>query len=353
MFGKRASFSGALLMENGSKFSTPIELEHSKRPAGLELPWPVYAMAWARNGPIACGSYSEDANNRIMIIDTQTVEHECHLSRGAEAKVDFPCTNVKWSPDTTETATNTLFASSSEFMRIWNYDTTTQSIVTKCVLMPKMKSNGSVAPLTSFDWNAVDPSLLISSSVDTTCTIWDLNTQTAVTQLIAHDKEVLDVSFTVNSVDMFVSVGADGSARLFDLRSLDHSTIIYEHPRGKPLLRLAANIRDPNLFACIAADESTVYILDMRAPSAPVVELKGHSAAVNSVAWAPTQRNVIATSSDDCQSIIWDISAGRPEGQIGLAYSSPTGLELNNLSWEPRSSHIALASGKSIQTISV
>lgn len=28
--------------------------------------------------------------------------------------------------------------------------------------------------------------------------------------------------------DMFASVGADGSVRMFDLRHLEHSTIIYE-----------------------------------------------------------------------------------------------------------------------------
>jgi WD repeat-containing protein 68 len=51
---------------------------------------------------------------------------------------------------------------------------------------------------------------------------------TAKTQLIAHDKEVYDVRFCANSVDVFVSCGADGSVRMFDLRSLEHSTIIYE-----------------------------------------------------------------------------------------------------------------------------
>jgi WD repeat-containing protein 68 len=51
---------------------------------------------------------------------------------------------------------------------------------------------------------------------------------TAKTQLIAHDKEVFDVRFCAGSVDVFVSCGADGSVRMFDLRSLEHSTIIYE-----------------------------------------------------------------------------------------------------------------------------
>ena len=38
--------------------------------------------------------------------------------------------------------------------------------------------------------------------------------------------------FCANSVDVFVSCGQDGSVRMFDLRSLEHSTIIYE-PTGK------------------------------------------------------------------------------------------------------------------------
>ena len=36
---------------------------------------------------------------------------------------------------------------------------------------------------------------------------------------------------------MFASVGADGSVRMFDLRHLEHSTIIYEDPQHTPLLR--------------------------------------------------------------------------------------------------------------------
>lgn len=36
------------------------------------------------------------------------------------------------------------------------------------------KNSDFCAPLTSFDWNEVDPNLLGTSSIDTTCTIWGL-----------------------------------------------------------------------------------------------------------------------------------------------------------------------------------
>ena len=132
-----------------------------------------------------------------------------------------------------------------------------------------------------------------TSSIDTTCTIWGLETSQVIgrvphmvtgqvkTQLIAHDKEVYDIAFSkgkfwwikMNHIgnqitnciipfrplllyqvsnyynilfflyiagggrDMFASVGADGSVRMFDLRHLEHSTIIYEDPQHTPLLR--------------------------------------------------------------------------------------------------------------------
>ena len=45
-------------------------------------------------------------------------------------------------------------------------------------------------------------------------------------QLIAHDKEAYDVHFS-KEVDVFASVGADGSVRQFDMRYLEHSIVLY------------------------------------------------------------------------------------------------------------------------------
>ena len=44
-----------------------------------------------------------------------------------------------------------------------------------------------------------------------------LQTQQSVTQLIAHDKEVYDIAFA-QGTNVFASVGADGSVRMFDRR---------------------------------------------------------------------------------------------------------------------------------------
>lgn len=110
-----------------------------------------------------------------------------------------------------------------------------------------------------------------------------LQTKTAKTQLIAHDKEVYDIAFS-KSKDVFATVGADGSLRMFDLRcagcivchrvpsltsyychrSLEHSTIMYESENLKPLLRLAWNKQDQNYLATVVMDSPIAYVLDIR-----------------------------------------------------------------------------------------
>ncbi|KAG5460992.1 MAG: transparent testa glabra 1 protein [Olpidium bornovanus] len=171
-----------------------------------------------------------------------------------------------------------------------------------CRLRKTLRQNAKTdfcAPLTSFDWNDTDPTLVVTSSIDTTCTVWNVERGQANTQLIAHDKEVYDVAWASGSANIFASVGADGSVRMFDLRSLEHSTIIYEtptpttgaaavgQPTSIPILRLAYNRCDPNYLATFHMHSKDVAILDIRIPGLPVTELKGHEANVNALAWAP------------------------------------------------------------------
>lgn len=215
------------------------------------------------------------------------------------------------------------------------------------------------APLTSFSWNTPSPNLIVTSSIDTTCTIWDLPSRTALTQLIAHDREVYDVDWCPGSADVFASVGADGSVRVFDLRSLEHSTIIYEtgnpgatasasggnggaaagsgggggeggsrpdsgssstkNVPAAPLLRIAFNPWDANYLATFHLDSDTVQILDVRAPGSPILELRGHAASVNAVAWGPpgsggmggatSSKGMVCTAADDCQCLVYDLAS--------------------------------------------
>jgi WD repeat-containing protein 68 len=104
--------------------------------------------------------------------------------------------------------------------------------------------------------------------------------------LIAHDKEVYDISFSPDR-DLFASVGADGSARQFDLRNLEHSTILYESERSDPLLKIAWNRNNSHHIAVIEMDSFNVALLDNRKTNQLVAVLKNHKSCVNALAWAP------------------------------------------------------------------
>ncbi|KAJ5376792.1 hypothetical protein N7509_013678 [Penicillium cosmopolitanum] len=380
-------------------------------------PWPIYAVDWCKwpmtgssssfGGKLALGSYLEDNHNYIQIIDThwtqpdpdtpdaQAGEIKLDYVKTAEATHSYPVTRILWEPPSSQKQSTDLLATSGDHLRLWSLPSaqplqssnsitrpTNQreaplSKLSPLALLSNSKSPEHTAPITSLDWNTISPSLIITSSIDTTCTIWDIPTLTAKTQLIAHDKEVYDVRFCANSVDVFVSCGADGSVRMFDLRSLEHSTIIYEptdktekpvmspgnsSPSGPsssgmfpppPLLRIAASPHDAHLLATFSSESNVVRVLDVRQPGQALLELKGHSAPLNCVEWSPNRRGILASGGDDSLVLIWDLinqqnaaplsppaqNPGTPAtpSERGPAAAWQCDYEVSNISWSPQS----------------
>ncbi|CAL3970387.1 unnamed protein product [Diplocarpon coronariae] len=378
-------------------------------------PWAIYAFDWCKwpahnhdAGKVAVGSYLEDGHNFIQILDSQIAptppesyvlgapKHGLDFAKIAEATHSYPVTRLLWEPPSSQKQSTDLLATSGDHLRLWSLPSETPvaspgnsisrpanhgrdlpaSKLTPLALLSNSKTPEHTAPLTSLDWNTVSPSLIITSSIDTTCTIWDIPTLTAKTQLIAHDKEVFDVRFCANSVDVFVSCGADGSVRMFDLRSLEHSTIIYE-PSAKddkdsspgggrisptlaqqtmsnapPLLRLAASPHDTHLLATFSQDSSIIRILDVRQPGQALLELRGHGAPINCIDWSPSRRGTLASGADDSLVLIWDLLSqstalappgppinGAPvmENARGPTASWQCDYEVGNISWAPHS----------------
>uniref|UniRef100_K3YZ85 Uncharacterized protein n=1 Tax=Setaria italica TaxID=4555 RepID=K3YZ85_SETIT len=244
-------------------------------------------------------------------------------------------------------------------------------------------------PLTSFDWNDADPRRIGTSSIDTTCTIWDVEREAVDTQLIAHDKEVYDIAW--GGAGVFASVSADGSVRVFDLRDKEHSTIIYESGSGggggggsnsgagdggaaspTPLVRLGWNKQDPRYMATIIMDSPKVVVLDIRYPTLPVVELHRHHAPVNAIAWAPHSSCHICTAGDDMQALIWDLSsmgtgsnggnngngnaaaAAAAEGGLDPILAYTAGAEIEQLQWSAtQPDWVAIAFANKLQILRV
>ncbi|KZT29045.1 WD40 repeat-like protein [Neolentinus lepideus HHB14362 ss-1] len=407
-----------------------------------EAPWPVFALDWCKTPApgqthrprssfrLGVGSFTEDYRNRIAVIGLQDervlVEDDytdyADFTILADAHHGYPATSLQWQPAAARAAAGTeLLATTGDALRVWEYAGEGAAVVSGYVGRPagsasrltlktvlpgqsKVQSQNTGAPLTSFSWSEKNPANIVTSSIDTTCTVWNIDTATAITQLIAHDREVYDVAWLPGSTDIFVSVGADGSLRAFDLRSLEHSTILYETPAPKnvpppsnspsssarpptsPLLRICFNPADSNYMATFHMDGSEIQVLDMRSPGQPVMELKAHRAQINSLGWSTSDQPVLATAGDDCQVLLWDLSnymvpvtsasrsrmnSPRPDAKKQvvtdpvMAYSASS--EVTSLAWSPQiggmsmntgqtvgpGEWLAISSGKSIKALKV
>ncbi|KAK8064399.1 WD40-repeat-containing domain protein [Apiospora phragmitis] len=334
-------------------------------------PWALYAFDWCKWAPqgkgagkVAIGSYLEDGHNFAPL----SIVSE--FTKVAEATHSYPVTRLLWEPPSSQKQSTDLLATSGDHLRLWSLPSDAQSSygnnvtrpnanapitkLTPLALLSNSKTPDHTAPLTSLDWNQVSPSLIITSSIDTTCTIWDIPSLTAKTQLIAHDKEVYDVRFCANSVDVFVSCGQDGSVRMFDLRSLEHSTIIYEptakDDRGSldatggrisptlaqqtmtnapPLMRLATSPHDTHLLATFAQDSNVIRILDVRQPGQALLELRGHNGSVNCVEWSPLTRNAGVGNAPS------NSGPGSTDKHLTSVASWQCDYEVGNLGWTP------------------
>ncbi|CAL9758242.1 unnamed protein product [Musa acuminata subsp. burmannicoides] len=305
----------------------------------FDSPHPVYAMAFspssssaaaAASPRLALGSFIEEYGNRVDVVSFD----EDALSFRAEPAVSFdhpyPSTKLMFHPH----PNSPLLASASDCLRLWLLGPDGAKIRS---VLDNSKSSGYCAPLTSFDWNDTEPRRIGTSSIDTTCTIWDVERGAVETQLIAHDKEVYDIAWGEPAV--FASVSADGSVRIFDLRDKEHSTIIYESPRpDTPLLRLAWNKANLRYMATTMMDSNRVVVLDIRAPATPVAELQRHCASVNAIAWSPKAARHICSAGDDGQALIWELPAAAAAGTVSpegidpmLVYTA--GAEINQLQW--------------------
>ncbi|ODQ51275.1 WD40 repeat-like protein [Saitoella complicata NRRL Y-17804] len=343
-------------------------------------PFQTYALSWSAypslHGPsIAVGSTSEAFDNKLRLLSTVEVDKEERGGGGVdlvvhgEIEVGYPLTKCMWQPVDGGMGSVEVLAGTSDALRLWEVceaepGNKKGGLKSKAVLYNKKIEHA--APLTSMDWCTLNPVNIITSSVDTTCTLWDLNTGQAKTQLIAHDKEVFDLQYVAGSTDVFASVGADGSVRMFDLRALDHSTIIYESPSSTPtpLLRLSACTRDANLLATFHLDSPTIHILDVRSPGASAIDLTAHDSTVNCVQWAPGSRNVLASGGEDGQVLVWDLKAlsgaagGDKERDSTRVLREPllswTGEgEVNNLGWSAAGEWVGVAWGKCVQGLKV
>ena len=320
--------------------------------------YPLYSLSWSckEESPfrLAVGSFIEECTNKVEILNVK----DDALAREASFNHPYPATSVKWAPSSFKTSSSEsdLLGTTGDFLRIWEYK---NNQVKEKTCLKTTQNSEFYAPLTSMDWSEADPKFVIAASIDTTCTIWNIENEVVQYQLIAHDKEVFDVAYALESSDIFTTCGNDGSVRLLDLRALKQSSIIYDSPGNIPLLRLAWNRQDPNLIATLPMGSSSIILLDVRVPSVPVCTLEDPKSVnkntnINAFTWAPHSATHIATAGDNCQALIWDTKSPLPKKMEKpfLAYNAEA--PISNIAWSRREADwIAIAFDDKVRMLKV
>lgn len=342
---------------------------------------PLYCASWAQapHGELAALLlFREGAHNRLSVVVgtpyDELGEPALEWTLAADTAVDYPVTAVQWDPALGKGGWGERLAALLEVLRLYAVDRDGERLVQTHVLANNLAHDSSepydistFPPVTAFDWNRTDPTVVITLLVDTTCTVWDLHraeeAASVKTQLIAHDLEVYDVKFLHASTNVFALVSNDGLMRVFDLRLLEHLTIIYEpassapyaHYNPQALLHLLTLNVDQHHLATVGVHLNQVLVIDMRMPGTPAVTLDalfgGKSpCAVNALAWHP-HLNLLLTGGDDCQALVWDCTthdATLVDTPV-LAYADD--LEVNYVCWRPAGDWMGVVSGKGFQAL--
>eukprot|EP00210_Caulerpa_lentillifera_P002986 g2851.t1 len=318
-------------------------------------PEPIYAMSWNNrpesNSQLALCSFHQDRVNSLEILELNENTGVFHRDPVNCTKHEFPATKVMFSPDSTSIHSD-LLATSSDALCIWRL-TNGQGLELKCRLLSDKNPHYSKA-LTSFDWNPQEPTSIATCSIDHSCTIWNIESQTVEKQLIAHTDEVSDIAWSC-SPGIFATVSTDGSVRIFDRRNIGNSSVIYESARTA-LVRVAWNRVDARYLATVAQDDHRVMVLDIRYPTIPIAELERHKGPVNAVIWAPHSSCHLCTAGDDGQALIWDLtSVQQPmEKNLDPILSYEGSSEILQLEWcNGRPDWIAISFNKMAQILRV
>ena len=259
-----------------------------------------------------------NSNNNINLSENNSIKLK------SQVKCNFPVSSILFSP---HEENKNLLISTSDLLSVYSYEEEQLNLIVAF----ERKTKNYCGPLTSCDWSRANNAIIGVSSVDHTCSIWDLNKREEKYMIIAHDKEVYDISLGPDEF-IFMSTGADGSVRLFDSRQANSSSIIFETRDESAMTRLKWNLVNPNFILTVIVDKNEIYILDQRKLNAPYGILKVHTNVVNNAIWAPQSNSNLISVSDDKSALLWDIycDSEKPEEYI-MKYEAEN--EIENVAW--------------------
>ena len=245
---------------------------------------------------ISVGTVIPNENNSISLFsktDSSLKLHSIHNTK-------FPPTSIKFSPILDDYA---LIYSDYQITHL-KFDPENQDSIVFSQTYQNEHEDNELVPITAIDWGNFHTNRVAQSSTDCTCLVWDIEKKSVLTHIIAHDKQVFDIKM-LNGDNEFVSTGADGSIRCFDVRLSENIVVLFENVDLTPLHRVVYNGGDK--IASWSIENNIIYLIDLRNYSEPLCSLSSHEGTINAGDFSCKNKNLMCTVSDDKRAYLWDI----------------------------------------------
>lgn len=181
---------------------------------------------------------------------------------------------------------------------------------------------------------------IISSSGDSTCFLWDIETATALTSFSDHAADVMSVSPSPSDSNLFVSGSCDTTAKLWDLRSGKCAQTFIGHESDIN----AVNFLSSGQSFGTGSDDATCRLFDIRS-YAQLNEFQGESivCGITDVDFSKSGR-ILWGGYEDFHCYGWDVLEEEPvtprydlvrhANRVSCVGVSPDGTALCTGSWD-------------------
>lgn len=124
-----------------------------------------------------------------------------------------------------------------------------------------------------------------------------------------HSQIVNDVQYHPFVKSFIGTVSDDLTLQILDVRrpANDHAAVVAGRGHTDAINALAFNPRSEFLLATASADK-TIGVWDMRNLKQKIHTLEGHNDAVTSLSWHPTESSILGSGSYDRRVLVWDLS---------------------------------------------
>jgi periodic tryptophan protein 1 len=189
----------------------------------------------------------------------------------------------------------------------------------------------------SLSWNRSHPSLLASSSADTTIKLWDLssdNANVALRSYAVHDNKVSGVQWNQRAPTVLLSGAWGGALKVFDTRTAE-TVIAHTIKNAGDIECLCWNPHKEVEFF-VGLENGQVQLFDSRAMGTKgkgrLWMLDAHQKAVSSLDYCPGFEGMLVTGGTDKIVKLWNVGTGE-KATISLVASRDLGVVRRAAVW--------------------